>query len=420
MKATKKIIGKYFRLIDFHVYDNMEDEVSETESTNSDSTVSQFTIQMFGLNESGDTCSIVIHDYEPFFYIKVGDNWNQLIADQLLDEIKKKIWKHASSVLSIQIVDYHKLYGFSGGKKSRFVKVTFANMVAFNKVKGLWYKYDEESGQRQSKPYIFQKVKLELYESNIPPLLRYFHIQNISPSGWVCVYTPKCIIPNPKMTTCKFEYICSQKHVKPSQEKETRVPYKICSFDIEASSSHGDFPLPKKTYKRLATNIVDAFERHLSELTSIVSRKRFISKAIYTAFDYDNMDDIDLIYTVEKKPKKDEIKLLIDVLFESKIDINSAIEKEESTIEYLFEKMKEQNLSIVLENDEDEMEEDAEEYEPIDQKKEMKSKNKKMSKKSTPDTYIYDLLSSNDFKYDEKITRLNILLTKHFPKVEGD
>ena len=25
----------------------------------------------------------------------------------------------------------------------------------------------------------------ELYESNIPPLLRYFHIREISPSGWI-------------------------------------------------------------------------------------------------------------------------------------------------------------------------------------------------------------------------------------------
>ena len=32
----------------------------------------------------------------------------------------------------------------------------------------------------------------------------------------------------------------------PQPNKETIVPYKICSFDIEASSSHGDFPLPLK------------------------------------------------------------------------------------------------------------------------------------------------------------------------------
>ena len=33
------------------------------------------------------------------------------------------------------------------------------------------------------------------------------------------------------------------------------------SFDIEASSSHGDFPIPVKGYKKLATNVVDLYKR---------------------------------------------------------------------------------------------------------------------------------------------------------------
>ena len=34
--------------------------------------------------------------------------------------------------------------------------------------------------------------------------------------------------------------------IEPLTKVETQVPYKIASFDIEASSSHGDFPLAKK------------------------------------------------------------------------------------------------------------------------------------------------------------------------------
>ena len=45
------------------------------------------------------------------------------------------------------------------------------------------------------------------------------------------------------------------------------MPYKIMSFDIEASSSHGDFPVPIKSYKKLATNIVDYFVK-LEDVTS--------------------------------------------------------------------------------------------------------------------------------------------------------
>ena len=34
-----------------------------------------FTIQMFGKNEQGKTCSIIVKDYTPFFYVKIPDSW---------------------------------------------------------------------------------------------------------------------------------------------------------------------------------------------------------------------------------------------------------------------------------------------------------------------------------------------------------
>ena len=62
-----------------------------------------------------------------------------------------------------------------------------------------------------------------------------------------------------KTTTCTYEYTINYKSIVPLKHKEDRVPYKICSFDIEASSSHGDFPLAIKNYKKLAQNIVDSW-----------------------------------------------------------------------------------------------------------------------------------------------------------------
>ena len=47
---------------------------------------------------------------------------------------------------------------------------------------------------------------------------------------------------------CDYEFTINYKQLKPIPNKTTRVPYKILSVDIEASSSHGDFPLAKKNY----------------------------------------------------------------------------------------------------------------------------------------------------------------------------
>ena len=94
------------------------------------------------------------------------------------------------SIVGTELVDFNKLYGFSAGKKSRFVKFTFKNTIVMRKVRSLWMEYVEDAdrpGKNKSKmrPFVFQGINIELYESNIPPLLRYFHIHNISPSGWV-------------------------------------------------------------------------------------------------------------------------------------------------------------------------------------------------------------------------------------------
>ena len=65
-----------------------------------------------------------------------------------------------------------------------------------------------------------------------------------------------------KKTTCKYEYVVDYRHINPLNDKETPVPYNVMSFDIEASSSHGDFPLPIKDYKKLAENIADYVEKN--------------------------------------------------------------------------------------------------------------------------------------------------------------
>jgi len=423
---TKRTVGKSFRLLDFHTFDHSEDDDTGSlgsGSSGSNGTTAEFYIQMFGLNEKGETVSITVTDYNPFFYIKVGDHWAYPAAQSLLADIKKKLGKNfASSVLTAELVDHNKLYGFSGGKKSRFVKITFANLATFNKTKNLWYQYDQETNQRKPKPYVFNQTPLDLYESGIPPLLRFFHLQNISPSGWIRINTPRCQVPPIKTTTCHFEYICQIKHIKPAPEKETRVPYKICSYDIEASSSHGDFPLPKKTYKRLASNLVDAFQRQQSSFgNNITTKKKFLTKGILAAFGYDKLDDIDRIYTIEKTDKAD-IKTRIETLLETPVPTDPK-EVQLDTIETLFERMA-ATTSADASNGPDadaDAESDTEDAEETTDLSVKKKPNVKATKaKASPTLFLYDFLSKDDVTREDKINTTNVLLTRVFPKVEGD
>ena len=215
IKKTKPSIVRSFRLIDFHIYD----ESPKTEDSDSGSDDGRFKkqeddkdfiIQMFGINEKGETCCLYVNDYKPFFYVRVGDDWTQYKVNAMVRHLNDTVdSRYKNSIVKSKLVNHHKLYGFSGGKKHQFVRLEFKNSTAMNKYKNLWYFYekDEEStfgNKRVRKNIEFMKVELELYESNIPPLLRYFHVNNISPSGWVSINTSKVLKAPLKTTTCKY------------------------------------------------------------------------------------------------------------------------------------------------------------------------------------------------------------------------
>ena len=371
---------------------------------------------------------ILVNDFCPFFYIKVGDGWSQGDANSLLDFIKNKFRYLSKDILSSEIIDQYKLYGFTGGKLSRFVKLTFRSTQAFQKVKGLWFRYDEYTNKRISLPFEFLGTKLQLYESTIPPILRYFHIKNISPSGWIFLHTPKCITLTgyQKQTTCTYEYICSSKYIKTASDKETRVPYKICSFDIEASSSHGDFPIPIKTYKRLATNILDCFQ--IQSISDVNRQTKLLEKMILTAFSYDHYEGIDLVYPIVKPSKEDLLKK-IAYLLQKPIDISEKELNTTSTIESIFEKMKESAYSSIREADDeydgddtDDDNCDDDDIQTSDVKK-FKPNMKKMKKENTQ--LVVEILHSEQYTREQKINILNNLFYDSeqggpFPKLEGD
>jgi len=423
--VKKPAILKSFRLLDFNIYDettekeHSDSEGSENGRKKQDS--SKFVIQMFGVNENGETYCLYVNDFNPFFFIKVGDNWNQGNANLLLNEIKRKIGAYyEDSIVSAKIVDYHKLYGFSAGKKYKFVQIVFKNTTAMNKVKNFWYDYSGE--HRKFKNYEFQGVALELYESSIPPLLRYFHIHNISPSGWIAIPLNKVSRCPVKTTTCNYEYICSSANIRPLNEKETRVPYKICSFDIEASSSHGDFPLPKKTYKRLASNMVDIFNMQFESQNLDTKKSQMLcKKIIMSAFGYDKFDDVDLVYP-KMAPSKDRLSKLIQSFVDTPINDAKKMTTNTDdayTIESLFEQMKEDNEyggAGGADSDDDEGNE-VEETPSYYKNKNFKKKSKKVQKENT----IVDILMNGEYARDEKIQYVNEMFRcLSFPALEGD
>ena len=506
--TTQAQVPKYdtsFRLLDFNIFDEKreneedhdggpgnddepwrrgddDDNAAENGEKKYKKDEKFTTIQMFGLNEKGETCAIFVRDYQPFFYIKVGDEWTIPQKGAFISHLKEKVGRfYENSILDVEskLIKRKKLYGFDGGKEHKFILIKFKNVATMNKVKNMWFQIKAGKQVLKRDGYIYFNTRTEIYESNIPPVLRFFHVHDISPSGWIGFEAKKAKQTHGalKTTTCTYEYEIASLDIVPLNSKETIVPYKICSFDIEASSSHGDFPIPIKTYKKLATNIVDVCDAicRNAGVTSSQEAMEYVTPAllkqlVYTAFGYGSPvhPDIDRIYT-KIKVSEQRLATLFDVWISfhiPDIKMNEAL-KESNTIEKMFEKVAESNKAHddddngedveaddgdddgndaeeeyvdIEENEEDydEKEKDEEDKKATDllmayagvkstpsAQKSAKSKSAKTPKVSQApvqkETVIHLITSPLDkMDRETKINKLNVSLQEIFPPVEGD
>ena len=430
-----------FKLFEFNIYNDKgldkesdsDDDYNVVKKNNKDT--GRFMIQMFGINEKGEKASILVEDYNPFFYLKVDNNWGQKKKTAFYDHLKTKVGKYyENSIVECKLIERKKLYGFDAGKKHRFIEIKFANINIYNKVKNFWYQDStNEDGEKERKllkngysfVYNNEVTYIEIYEANIPPLLRFFHIREVSPSGWVALPIKKTlqITGTNKTTTCDYEFVINYKNIIPLNSKEDSVPYKIMSFDIEASSSHGDFPVPIKSYKKLATNIVDYFAK-LGDV-NIEEVKKILRNILLAAFGFQKMENIDVVYPKEQVKDIKEMEKRVENWLKTKVRDCKSDGNEEHILEALFENankvLLKKDISEAVEECDDSDDESLEEekYYPAVP---MLSYNKNLYNevRKNKELTIVDILCDKKFEREEKINELIRTLRNNFPALEGD
>ena len=337
------------RLLSFKL-SNHTDEIKKTK---------EFMIQMFGIDEKGKSYSIKVKGFQPFFYIKVADNWGITKKKIFIKELKKKLRIQElgknyddftkgrrqfinprlensedgeredkedyilrnredykcyieKDILTAKIIKRKKLYGFDKGKEYRFVLIKFRNTSAMHKVKEFWlYRVKDRTSQFGSKD-VLRTFKIfgcetELYEAKLPPLLRYFNIQEISPSGWIEIDSDQ--IKRENSTNCDFDYVVKYSAIKPLPNKEIGVPVKIMSYDIEAGSSHGDFPVAKKTYRKWVSDVINYWYKNKDSIKKMQrsGQEKLLQKMLLTAFEFENIEEINKVYPKWKNITKTRI-----------------------------------------------------------------------------------------------------------------
>lgn len=399
-----------FRLLSFDSSDRLEEVDGIKQKA--------FGIQMFGVNEQGKTACIQVKEYTPFFYVKVGDDWTDNERVQFADQVGMSIGDE-TAILSTQLIQRKKLYGFDGGKKYNFMQFNFRHETGMKKAKNLWYRKTNQEYQLNPEGYVFADSETDkswntiLYEAQIPPLLRLFHIKEISPSGWIELPNHKTKLLRYKNTSCDYEFSINYNDIIPLPQKESIVPYKICSFDIEASSSHGDFPLPVKNYKKLATNIVDVCADADNYAPDFI---KHIVLAAFAGSTSASVHGVDLVYPIKPISKAD-----LESKFKEWIKIKPAAYTTDLDLDLGLSDPKYEGAGAGADEDEEadieaQSEAAASEAGNTSNWLTYKNKPKAYKKRGT----ITDLLQDSDATRETQINELNRTLTAIFPQLQGD
>jgi DNA polymerase elongation subunit (family B) len=276
-----------------HEYKEESDSDSESEAPKQNTYNKNYLVKVFGVTAEGYSVSLNLLDFTPYFFIKIPFAINDFSCPRFRDFLVAMLPGNLrESLISVKLIKKQDFYGFHNGKKFNFIRFTFNSLRGFKQGARVFQKKVQIPG--------FPIQRYRLYENNIEPFLRMMHIRDIEPTGWVKVkagnyHTNADILP----TTCQLDMNCKWNVIERYQN-ETMAPLIIASFDLECMSSHGDFPVPVKDYRKVANEIIQNInplcdsEFIVNEIVKIFcpDQDGRLSKVFTKRADFKNLEDI--------------------------------------------------------------------------------------------------------------------------------
>ena len=235
--------------------DDEEDEEEDEDEDVSKSAVSRakYVIRAFGVTREGRSVCLRVDGFTPYFYVKAPPQADGLTALNRVEQFLKDRFK--TTCIGVSHMRKKDFWGFTNGELFDFFRLKFRSHAAMRKAAsslGFPVTIAGMSGSGQ----IFLKV----YESNIDPLLRFLHIRDLRSVGWL--RTSRFVALGKESSTCDVAASCHWQSVNPAPDLEQfQAPLLVAGFDIECDSAHGDFPVAKKDYRKLAIDLESAFDR---------------------------------------------------------------------------------------------------------------------------------------------------------------
>ena len=241
-----------------------------------------FQMDVFGVGPEGETYTLKVGGFRPYFFVRLPDGTTDAEAKDIArflqqdDHFLSSSMKNEFDVGASCLEPYFAYHGYQFGRKHPFLKLVFHSDRARKRMsrqmekgcklpQGLIRGFNANANEPKAKYYYFQ-----LYESNVESLIRFFHDKRMNPCGWVELDANAYIAleqgSGETLAYCALECEAAQVRASDSQQMAKTM---ICSFDIEADSSHGDFPLAVKDYTKPANELILVYLHFLDEQVDV-------------------------------------------------------------------------------------------------------------------------------------------------------
>ena len=203
-------------------------------------------IHLFGTYANGDPVRVEVTGFRPFLFVALPESEcltptkESYTRNKIQDLICNKTQASNQGKYHFELVRKQKLIGYTGGKLFPFLKISVPSL-------GMFYDLRKILLDANQKPKLRLQQVLEVYESNIDPMLRFFHLRDIQPCGWITVNG----FETESGLTALWE------NVSPSAAPAGVVtaPFKHAFWDIECYSHDKEFPMAQQGYRRVAKQL---------------------------------------------------------------------------------------------------------------------------------------------------------------------
>jgi len=234
-----------FQIVDWRAYDNRafkndEDEDgshSDDEEEEKQKVERKYVIEIYGFDKEKRSVCLTVTDFTPYFFVEISRDWTVSKLTNIIEKVKARIESSVrSDLVDWKIVERKKFFGFCNEEKYTFVRFTFKSRNAF-------YAYKKQLEDRITLPNTkgFITFKNQLYEADMDPMLRFIHLRDLDPAGWVKVNIKDYTTNINANSKCNLDLTCHWKKVHKSNEMMIGA-IRIMSFDIECTSIDGSFP----------------------------------------------------------------------------------------------------------------------------------------------------------------------------------